>query len=151
MMIYFIQMRIIIIKELFLVFNMPVSDRVFTWKAYIMREGFKVNSMCGRCDKSHESFKYFGVNKINETAVTTKKLTNNFAGLVSSGLRPDVASRPPAACTTLAQTTQRLVYRQQWLESCLEFARLWRHSVLTEGFRWFSHLLQPNARRVSEI
>jgi hypothetical protein len=95
--IYFIQMLIIIIKDLFLVFNMPVSDTVFTRKAYIMREGFKVNSMCGRCDKRHGSFKYFRVNKINETAVTTKKLTNNFAGLVSSGLRPDVASRPPAA------------------------------------------------------
>jgi hypothetical protein len=32
---------------------------------------------------------------MNELVVTSNKLTNNFAGLVASGLGPDVASGPP--------------------------------------------------------
>jgi hypothetical protein len=34
--------------------------------------------------------KSFGVKKINELVVTSNKLTNNFVGLVASGLGPDV-------------------------------------------------------------
>jgi hypothetical protein len=33
--------------------------------------------------------------KENEPVVSNSKLTNNFAGLLTSGLRPDVACRPP--------------------------------------------------------
>jgi hypothetical protein len=40
-------------------------------------------------------FKSFAVRKINELAVTSNKLTNNFAGLITSGLGPDVARGPP--------------------------------------------------------
>jgi hypothetical protein len=40
-------------------------------------------------------FKLLGEMKINELVVTSNKLTNNFAGLVTSGLRPDVALGPP--------------------------------------------------------
>jgi hypothetical protein len=39
--------------------------------------------------------KSFGVQKINELVVTVNKLTNHFAGLVISGLGPDVARGPP--------------------------------------------------------
>jgi hypothetical protein len=41
------------------------------------------------------SFKSFGVKKINELVVTSNKLTNNFASLVTNGLGPDVARGPP--------------------------------------------------------
>jgi hypothetical protein len=40
-------------------------------------------------------FTFFGVNKTNELAVTSNKLTNNFEGLVTSGLWPDVACGQP--------------------------------------------------------
>jgi hypothetical protein len=40
-------------------------------------------------------FKSFGVRKINELVVIGKKLTNNFACLITSGLGPDVAHGPP--------------------------------------------------------
>jgi hypothetical protein len=40
-------------------------------------------------------FKSFGVEKINELVVTSYKLTNNFAGLITNGLGPDVARGPP--------------------------------------------------------
>jgi hypothetical protein len=33
--------------------------------------------------------------KINELVVTSNKLTDNFAGLITSGLGPDVARGPP--------------------------------------------------------
>jgi hypothetical protein len=36
-----------------------------------------------------------GENKINELVVTSNKLTNNFAGLVTSVLGPDMARGPP--------------------------------------------------------
>jgi hypothetical protein len=36
----------------------------------------------------------FGVKKINELVVTNSKLTNNFAGLITSGLGLDVPRRP---------------------------------------------------------
>jgi hypothetical protein len=39
-------------------------------------------------------FKSFGVKKINELVVTSNKLTNNVAGLVSGGLGLDVARGP---------------------------------------------------------
>jgi hypothetical protein len=39
--------------------------------------------------------KSFGVKKINEFVVINRELTNNFAGLVTGGLRPDVAHGPP--------------------------------------------------------
>jgi hypothetical protein len=39
-------------------------------------------------------FKFFGENKINELVVTSNKLTNKFAGLVTNGLGPDVARGP---------------------------------------------------------
>jgi hypothetical protein len=42
-------------------------------------------------------FKHFRMKKVNEFVVTSNKLTNNFAGLVTSGLGPDVARRPPVA------------------------------------------------------
>jgi hypothetical protein len=37
----------------------------------------------------------FEVKKINKLVVTSKKLTNNFAGLAANGLGPDVARGPP--------------------------------------------------------
>jgi hypothetical protein len=40
-------------------------------------------------------FKSFRVKKINERVVTRNKLTNNFTGLITTGLGPDVASRLP--------------------------------------------------------
>jgi hypothetical protein len=40
-------------------------------------------------------YKSFGINKVNELVVTSNKLTNNFAGLVTSGLGPNVASGSP--------------------------------------------------------
>jgi hypothetical protein len=40
-------------------------------------------------------FKSFGVKKINELVTTSNKLTNNFSGLVTSGLGMDVARGPP--------------------------------------------------------
>jgi hypothetical protein len=40
-------------------------------------------------------FKSFGTKKINERILTSNKLTNNFTGLVTSGLGPDVAGGPP--------------------------------------------------------
>jgi hypothetical protein len=40
-------------------------------------------------------FKPFGAKKINELAVTSNKLTNNFPALITSGLEPDVACRLP--------------------------------------------------------
>jgi hypothetical protein len=36
-------------------------------------------------------FRSFEENKINELVVTSNKLTNDFVGLVTSGLGPDVA------------------------------------------------------------
>jgi hypothetical protein len=36
----------------------------------------------------------FGAKKINELVATSKKLTNNFVGLVTSGLGPDLARGP---------------------------------------------------------
>jgi hypothetical protein len=39
--------------------------------------------------------KFCDVKKINGLAVSSNTLTNNFAGLVASGLGPDVASGPP--------------------------------------------------------
>jgi hypothetical protein len=36
-------------------------------------------------------FKYFGENKIKKLAAISNKLKNNLAGLVTSGLGPDVA------------------------------------------------------------
>jgi hypothetical protein len=53
--------------------------------------------MCGsRRNENHDSFfKSFGVKKIIQFAVTTNKLTNNFADLVTSGLGSDVACGPP--------------------------------------------------------
>jgi hypothetical protein len=38
---------------------------------------------------------YFAVKKINELVVTSNKLRNNLAGLVTSGLRPDLVRGPP--------------------------------------------------------
>jgi hypothetical protein len=40
-------------------------------------------------------FKIFGVKNINEPLVTNNKLTNNFSGLVTSSLEPDVARERP--------------------------------------------------------
>jgi hypothetical protein len=40
-------------------------------------------------------FKSCGVKKINELVVITNKLTNNFAGQVTSGLGSDVARKLP--------------------------------------------------------
>jgi hypothetical protein len=40
-------------------------------------------------------FKPFGARKISKLVVTSNKLTNNFAGPVTSGLGPDVARGPP--------------------------------------------------------
>jgi hypothetical protein len=39
----------------------------------------------------------FGVKTINELVVTSNKLTNNFVGLVTSGIEPDLARGPPVA------------------------------------------------------
>jgi hypothetical protein len=49
------------------------------------------------------SFKSFGVKKTNGIVVTCNKLTNNFAGLLTSGLGLDMARRPPdgSPCITL--------------------------------------------------
>jgi hypothetical protein len=51
------------------------------------------------------SFKSFGMKEINELVVTSKKLTNNRAGLFTSGLGPDVAPRA-ASCTRLLQAAK---------------------------------------------
>jgi hypothetical protein len=40
-------------------------------------------------------FMSFGLKKINRLIETSNKLTHNFAGLVTSGLRPDVARGQP--------------------------------------------------------
>jgi hypothetical protein len=48
-----------------------------------------------RQDKNRHFFKSFGVKKINELVVTSNKFSNNFAGLVTSGLGPDVILGPP--------------------------------------------------------
>jgi hypothetical protein len=40
-------------------------------------------------------YKSFRVNKLNELVVTSNKLTNNFAGLVTSYLGSDMARGPP--------------------------------------------------------
>jgi hypothetical protein len=79
-----------------------VSGTIFSWKTYILRQGLKVNSMCDTCtqsskrDKNHDFFfKFLGVKKLNEPVVTGNKLKHNFAGLITSGLGPNVARRPP--------------------------------------------------------
>jgi hypothetical protein len=48
-----------------------------------------------RLDNNRDFFKSFAVKKINELAATSNKLTNNFAGLVTNGLGPDVARELP--------------------------------------------------------
>jgi hypothetical protein len=48
-----------------------------------------------RIDEIHDFLKFFRAKKINELVVTNNKLTNDFSGLVTSGLRPDVAHGPP--------------------------------------------------------
>jgi hypothetical protein len=40
-------------------------------------------------------FKFFRVTKINKLVVTSNKLTNNFTGLVTSDVGPDLACGPP--------------------------------------------------------
>jgi hypothetical protein len=40
-------------------------------------------------------FKSFGAKKMDELAATNKELTNNFEGLVTSGLGPHIACGPP--------------------------------------------------------
>jgi hypothetical protein len=40
-------------------------------------------------------FKSYGIKKINELIVTSNKSTDNFAGLLTSGLKPDVTRGPP--------------------------------------------------------
>jgi hypothetical protein len=49
--------------------------------------------MCGTCKQTRITifFKSIGAKKINELVVTGNELTNNFEGLVTSGLWPDVA------------------------------------------------------------
>jgi hypothetical protein len=39
--------------------------------------------------------KAFGISTINELVLPSNKLTNNFVGLVTSGLEPDMALGPP--------------------------------------------------------
>jgi hypothetical protein len=50
-------------------------------------------------------FIIIGAQKINELAVTSNNLTNNFVGLVASAFEPDVACGPPflPLCLTLYQ------------------------------------------------
>jgi hypothetical protein len=79
-----------------------VSDSLFTWKPYILQQGFKVSGICdtslqsNKRGKNHDFFiKFFGVKKINELVVTGEKLTNNTAGMVTSVIGPDVACGPP--------------------------------------------------------
>jgi len=45
--------------------------------------------------ESRYFFKFLPVKKVDELAVTSNKLSNNLAGLVASGLWPDVARRLP--------------------------------------------------------
>jgi hypothetical protein len=61
-----------------------VSDSLFTWKPYILQQGFKVSGICdtslqsNKRGKNHDFFiNFFGVKKINELVVTGEKLTNN--------------------------------------------------------------------------
>jgi hypothetical protein len=49
-------------------------------------------------------FNSFGVNKINELVVTGNRLTNNFAGLITSGLGLDVARGPPVERADIGYT-----------------------------------------------
>lgn len=46
-------------------------------------------------DKNQNFYKSFGIKNINDVTVTSNTLTNNFVGLVSSGLGPDVVHRLP--------------------------------------------------------
>jgi hypothetical protein len=48
-------------------------------------------------------FKTLGVKKVNLLVVTGKKLTNNFVDLVTSGLGPDVARRPPVGLSWIKE------------------------------------------------
>jgi hypothetical protein len=40
-------------------------------------------------------YKSYKIRKINELTVTSNKSTDNFAGLLTSGLKPDVTRGPP--------------------------------------------------------
>lgn len=74
------------------------SDIFFTQKIYILRPNFKISGMFSTCTSSSRRgtniFLIPGVNKINETIADSNKLTNNFAGLVTSSLGKDVARGP---------------------------------------------------------
>jgi hypothetical protein len=49
--------------------------------------------------------KSFGVKKINELVITSNKFTNNFSGLVTSCLGPDMARGPPVFHADVERTT----------------------------------------------
>jgi hypothetical protein len=56
---------------------------------------------------------------VHELAVTGYKLTNNFAGLITSGLRPDLARETPVG--PRRSTTKNFVMTEfpKQLEQCL--------------------------------
>jgi hypothetical protein len=80
--------------------GMRMSGTNFMWRTYILRWSFNVKNMChfyysSSRDKNHDVFKPFEIKKINDFVATSNELTSNFAGLVTSDLRPDVACGLP--------------------------------------------------------
>jgi hypothetical protein len=77
-----------------------VSDIIFTWKLTFYGRGLKSIAYVALVRKTADeiritvSFKSFRVKKMNELIVTSNKLTNNFVGLLTSSLRPDVVRGP---------------------------------------------------------
>jgi hypothetical protein len=76
-------------------------DKNFTWKLTFYGRVLKSIAYVTLVHKAADEiritifFKSFGIKKTNELVVTSNKLTNKFAGLVISGLGPDVARSPP--------------------------------------------------------
>jgi hypothetical protein len=63
-------------------------------------------------------FNSFGVKKIDEL-VTSNKLKNNFTGLVTSGLRSDLARGPPVGLRSFIGSVRKKVCRMK---------AVWRHA-----------------------
>jgi hypothetical protein len=79
-----------------------VSDTIFTWEIYILRKFLKPIARVALVRTAADEIritifsKSFGAKEINSLVATSNKLTQNFVGLVTSGLRPDLARGPPA-------------------------------------------------------
>jgi hypothetical protein len=95
-----------ITAELHIILNLLlqqlVFDTVVTCKTCTVYVGFLKSTACVALVRKAADeiritifLKSFGVWKINELVVTSNKLTNNFDGLVTSGLGPDMARGLP--------------------------------------------------------